>query len=121
MPKHKAKHKDWITAGGLLGLAILAARATRTPLATLLAAMPQLLRIMQSYERSRAYTSQNNTPPQALLTREEAALILGVSVNATPEQVREAHRRLIQKNHPDLGGTDYLASKINHARDTLLK
>jgi curved DNA-binding protein CbpA len=54
-------------------------------------------------------------------TREEAALILGVSIRATPAEVREAHRRLIQKNHPDRGGTDELAARINQARDLLLQ
>lgn len=112
-PKDWQKH--WISAGGLLGLAIITARLTRTPLATLLAAAPQLLKILQSYERT-----QSNAP-HTQLTREEAALILGVSPTANEEQVRDAHRRLIQKNHPDRGGTDYLASKINQARDMLLK
>ena len=112
------KPKDWIAAGGLLGLAIVAARLTRTPLATLLAATPYLLRIIQSYERVQTTA---NPGTSATLTPEEAALILGVPENATAEEVREAHRRLIQKNHPDLGGTDYLAAKINQARDVLLK
>ena len=111
------KPKDWITAGGLLGLAIIAAKATRTPLAVLLSAAPYLLRIMQSYERATSPASHVATN----LTTEEAALLLGVSTTATPEQIRDAHRRLIVKNHPDQGGTDYLASKINQARDILLK
>ncbi len=114
------KPKDWITAGGILGLAIVTARLTRTPLATLLSAAPQLLKILQSYERAQAETA-GAAPSTGQLTAEEAALILGVPVNATEEQVRESHRRLIQKNHPDRGGTDYLAAKINQARDTLLK
>lgn len=56
----------------------------------------------------------------------EAMDILGLSgaINGgdiTSANVNDAHRRLIQKVHPDRGGNDYLAAKINHARDVLLK
>ena len=60
--------------------------------------------------------SQNTT-----MTTEEAHNILGLENNSTPEQVIQAHRRLMQKLHPDRGGNDYLASKINQAKDLLLK
>lgn len=58
---------------------------------------------------------------QERMTREEARDILGVDANASKEDIRAAHKRMIQKNHPDQGGTKYLASKINEARDILLK
>ncbi|MEM9601766.1 MAG: molecular chaperone DnaJ [Pseudomonadota bacterium] len=53
------------------------------------------------------------------MTREEALAILGLDDGATADDVVQAHRRLIAKMHPDKGGSDYLASRINLAKDTL--
>ncbi|KAH7667640.1 Dnaj-like subfamily c member 19 protein [Dioscorea alata] len=57
---------------------------------------------------------------QPTMTRREAALILGIRENTTPDKVREAHRKVMVANHPDAGGSHYLASKINEAKDVLL-
>ena len=54
------------------------------------------------------------------MTREDALNILGLEPNASREAIVEAHRRLIQKLHPDRGGSDYLASQINQARKVLI-
>jgi hypothetical protein len=50
----------------------------------------------------------------------DARRLLGVSEGATLQEIRDAHRRLIAKVHPDTGGSAELARRVNAARDTLL-
>ena len=67
-------------------------------------------------------TTDHDIPPKAqgAMSASQAAEILGVSTEASDEEITTAHRRLIQKLHTDRGGTDYLAALINEARDTLI-
>jgi hypothetical protein len=51
---------------------------------------------------------------------EDARRLLGVGDGASLEEIRSAHRRLIAKVHPDLGGSAELAERVNVARDTLV-
>ncbi|MHA7885197.1 DnaJ domain-containing protein, partial [Nitratireductor rhodophyticola] len=59
-------------------------------------------------------------PGTGPMTEEEAYEVLGLERGATVAQIREAHRRLMQRLHPDMGGTSSLAARINEARDVLL-
>lgn len=56
----------------------------------------------------------------AQLTRAEALEILGLAEGADEGAIRAAHRRLMQAAHPDRGGSDWLAARVNQARDVLL-
>ena len=70
-------------------------------------------------DQDRAHQSQKR-PAKEGMSREEALEILGLCSESSPHEVVAAHRRLIQKIHPDRGGSGYLARKINQARDVLL-
>jgi DnaJ domain len=54
------------------------------------------------------------------MSREEALAVLGLKNTATPDDIKSAHKRLMKEFHPDKGGSDYLAAKINAAKDALL-
>lgn len=51
---------------------------------------------------------------------EDARKLLGVGPEASLSDIREAHRRLITRVHPDAGGSEELANRVNVARDTLV-
>ena len=60
-------------------------------------------------------------PASSGMSEAEARAILGVEPDADEETIRKAHRAMMKKVHPDQGGTDALAAKVQEARDVLLK
>jgi hypothetical protein len=58
--------------------------------------------------------------PRTDMTHEEALAVLGLAEGASEDDIKAAHRRLIQRMHPDVGGSADLAARINRAKDVLL-
>ncbi len=59
-------------------------------------------------------------PDPERMSRQDALKILGLGESPSEDEIKEAHHKLMLKHHPDLGGTDYFAAKINQAKEVLL-
>ena len=84
---------------------------------------PQIQRLWSVYRERGNFTKENHgfKEASAVMTLDEAYKILGVSASATRQEIIDAHRKLMFKNHPDRGGSSYLAAQINRAKEMLLK
>lgn len=85
------------------------------------------LRVLEAYLDRRLGVDWRNTQrtppprgPRTDMTRDEALAVLGLPEGATTDDIKVAHRRLIQRMHPDVGGSADLAARINRAKDVLL-
>ena len=120
----------WITAVIVIGLVITGkAHWLMGLLATLLALagrVAQLAQYVPMFQKifGEAQVNQSQTsdaPMNQLMSRQQAADILGIELSATDKEIKLAHKKLMQKMHPDRGGSDALAKQINLAKDVLLK
>jgi DnaJ domain len=108
--------------GLLAGIGLFAAFVARM-LPQLLRYAPYLHRLWQEYLAAKQHSTNQQggrTPSKGTMTKQEAYEVLGLRPGASEQDIIAAHRKLMQKNHPDRGGSDYLASKINLAKKILL-
>ena len=125
----------WSAIGSVLAvLAILAVTGhlniITAAIAGLVALLPRAMQlakylpfISRLYQQNKTGQRQAQTPPprgRQSMSTEEAMEILALKPGYKEEDVIQAHRRMMQKVHPDRGGSDYLAAQINLAKDTLL-
>ncbi|GAB3125982.1 DnaJ domain-containing protein [Novispirillum itersonii] len=104
--------------------------------ATLMAMAPWVMRGLQMWQAGRTIrdmlrprpkpqaqteTRQAPSPPRpGTMDRSEALRVLGLPETATADEVQAAYRRLMGQVHPDKGGSDWMAAKLNEARERLL-
>ncbi|MCY4213214.1 MAG: molecular chaperone DnaJ [Gammaproteobacteria bacterium] len=78
---------------------------------------PILGRLLAAFRQRRPGAAQ---PAAGAMTRQEALSVLGLKANATKQEVIEAHRRLMARNHPDKGGSTFIAQQLNEAKRVLI-
>jgi hypothetical protein len=110
---HAGKTLDQLGREALLTLYREAGAADAETARLLEAYMDRTLGADAERQRSAAHSG-------TAMSHEEALKILGLKEDAVTDDIRAAHRRLMMHNHPDRGGSDYIAAKINEAKDVLL-
>lgn len=81
---------------------------------------PRLYRLIRG-EPASGPVELSQKGSSAPLTVEEACHILGVEESASKQEILKAHKKLIRALHPDQGGSDYLAARVNQAKDFLIE
>lgn len=107
----------WITAGVAAVLPLL-----YKLFSVALRAFPMMQFLNKARKEHKQGESQNNNHQNnEKMTLEQAKEIFGFKTVDSIEKVTKRHRELMQKMHPDRGGSDYLAAQINQAKDILIE
>ena len=113
----------------LIGMAVTGhLNAISAAIGGLIALLPKFVNILRYFPLlSRFFQQAQNKSDQKHatqhnngMTREKAYDVLGLKAGATKEEIIIAHKKMMQKVHPDRGGSDYLAAEINTAKDILI-
>ena len=133
--EEKKKLVIWTVAGSaiaVLGFLAVTGRlnfitAAITGAVALLPKAAQLLRYLPIINKVREQAGNANqqqgnqqATTQSAMSQKQAYEILGLEPDASKEEITKAHKRMMQKVHPDRGGSDYLAAQLNQAKETLL-
>src|SRR3954447_26642358 len=121
----------WVAALGGISLALLLILSGRggvalgalTLFGPLIYQRWRAYRMGQGTSRQQHQSAGSRQPPgrrASGMTRDEAYQVLGLPPGASEAEIRAAHHRLMRAAHPDSGGSDWLATRINLARDVLL-
>jgi len=115
---HEGKDLDALDVTTLVSLLGAIDEESRALLATYLDRRDPAWR---EHAQGDAAAGRGGTPRGGPMTEEEAYQILGLEPGADADAVARAHRTLMKKLHPDHGGSNYLAARINEAKDTLIR
>jgi len=101
--------------------AMLAARSGRLTIAATLGLVALGLMAYWRFEAERTPRAASSAPPpSSKMSVAEAYTVLELSQGASPEEIKQAHRRLMKLAHPDAGGSNHGAARLNAAKDLLL-
>lgn len=104
----------WVAAGVAVAIAFL----VKTSFA--IRFLP-LIKLWKSARKQSGQSSEKGSgTAEGKMTLKQAMEILGFETVESVEQITKRHRELMQKNHPDRGGSDYLAAQINQAKEILI-
>ncbi len=110
-----------ILGAGLVVLALAGRYGLAAPLGFIMMWLLRLWRVTRGSDNAgKAESAADGKAGTQPMTVAEARDVLGVDAAASREEIETAYRDLIVKNHPDHGGTDWIAAQLNHARDILL-